>query len=205
MTTKKKQERCDNAACKKNITEQRVLYTNEAGALNNERYCSAKCAEARLVEWARNSEGAQVPPGCTGYFHAPSASLQHDDKTCPVHERLSVADVLRAKFKDDRTGVDVSVRTSASDYLTIENVRPHDIDVEDNLLGVATIAGSHFHVELLSVVDGDDPLGVQTATRDPYNRLDSLSDDVEPDGGFQTVTLDGFPGEWVLHIYPMSA
>lgn len=87
------------------------------------------------------------------------------------------------------------------DGLRLEHLRPFDLDEEDNLLGSAYIAGAVFHVELISVTKGD---GEQEATRDPHGRLADYLDAINPDGGFQTIELQGLPGQWVLIVYPMS-
>ena len=113
------------------------------------------------------------------------------------------------------TGVVAGGSTSAAAVtrLILENVRPYNLgddDAEDNLLGFVRIAGAHFHVELISVeqVEPEDEDNETFAgyrpTLDPYKRLETLLDAMEADDSFQTIELPGFPGEWVLHIYPFG-
>ena len=68
---------------------------------------------------------------------------------------------------------------------------------EDCLLGAIKLVNMPHHLTLVRVMTVD---GVQTATRDPENRLDDVLQGADSAG--ETVVLPGFEGEWVLGVDP---
>jgi hypothetical protein len=79
----------------------------------------------------------------------------------------------------------------------IESVR--QLEEEDGLLGTVYIFGVMHHAWFVRVDDTDDD---QVATDDPHDRLSEFRQ-LDADGGrFQTVEVPGFPGQYVLVIYP---
>jgi hypothetical protein len=92
-----------------------------------------------------------------------------------------------------------SARFAARIDGSIEGIR--QIDDEAALLGRVYILGILHHAWFVQVEDRG---GEQVAVNDPYGRLEDFYRlDLEV-GAFQTVEVPGFPGEYVLVIYPGS-
>ena len=75
----------------------------------------------------------------------------------------------------------------------------HSVDEEAALLGHVFIHGIMHHAWFVQVEERD---GDQVAVHDPYNRLEEFRQLDADAGRFQTVEVPGFPGEYVLVIYP---
>lgn len=70
------------------------------------------------------------------------------------------------------------------------------------LLAPFYMLGAKFHLWAVRVVERG---GLQLAVCDPYARLDDLRNaDDGADGFYETVTLDGFPGRWVVWATPYA-
>jgi hypothetical protein len=81
----------------------------------------------------------------------------------------------------------------------IEGIR--QIDDEGALLGRVYILGVLHHAWFVQV---QYRRGEQVAVKDPYHRLNDYYRLDAEIGAFQTVEVPGFPGEYVLVIYPGS-
>jgi hypothetical protein len=88
------------------------------------------------------------------------------------------------------------VREGLSGF-TIGGIR--QIEDEDALLGVVYIFGVMHHAWFVRVEDTDDD---QVATNDPCDRLAEFHQLDADAGRLRTVTVPGFPGDYVLVIYP---
>ena len=80
---------------------------------------------------------------------------------------------------------------------SIENVRP--IEGEGALLGTAYILGVLHHAWFVEVMVEDDD---QVAVDDPHGRLAEFQQLDADAGRMQTVQVPGYPGDYVLVIYP---
>jgi hypothetical protein len=81
----------------------------------------------------------------------------------------------------------------------VEGIR--QIDDEAALLGRVYILGVLHHAWFVQV---QYRCGEQVAVNDPYDRLNDFYRLDTEIGAFQTVAVPGFPGEYVLVIYPGS-
>jgi hypothetical protein len=81
--------------------------------------------------------------------------------------------------------------------VSIQDVHP--VDDEAALLGHVFIHGVMHHAWFVQVEERD---GDQVAVNDPCNRLEEFQQLDADAGRFQTVEVPGFPGEYVLVIYP---
>ena len=98
-----------------------------------------------------------------------------------------------------RTATTTSSRSSPGLDAHIEGIRP--IEDEAALFGSVYILGVLHHAWFVQVEGRD---GDQVAVNDPYGRLDDFSRLDAGAGPFRTVDVPGFPGEYVLVIYPGS-
>ena len=73
------------------------------------------------------------------------------------------------------------------------------IEGEAALLGTAYILGVLHHAWFVRVVERD---GDQVAVDDPYDRLAEFHQLDADAGRMQTVQVPGYPGDYVLVIYP---
>ena len=73
------------------------------------------------------------------------------------------------------------------------------IEGEAALLGTAYILGVLHHAWFVRVVERD---GNQVAVDNPYDRLAEFHQLDADAGRMQTVQVPGYPGEYVLVIYP---
>jgi hypothetical protein len=79
----------------------------------------------------------------------------------------------------------------------IQGIR--QVEDEAALLGHVYIFGVMHHAWFVEVEERD---GDQVAVDDPYDRLEEFQQLDADAGRFQTVEVPGFPGEYVLVIYP---
>jgi hypothetical protein len=82
----------------------------------------------------------------------------------------------------------------------IEGIR--QIEGEAALLGHVYLFGVLHHAWFVQVEECE---GDQVAVDDPYNRLDDFQQLDSDAGALRTVEVAGFPGEYVLVIYPAGA
>ena len=76
------------------------------------------------------------------------------------------------------------------------------IEGEEALLGSIHILGILHHAWFVRVEDVDDD---QVAVDDPHGRLEEFHQLDADAGRLQTVEVPGFPGQYVLVIYPAGA
>ncbi len=76
-----------------------------------------------------------------------------------------------------------------------------DVDEPTVLKGVVDIFGATFHVFFVKVQDVD---GEQVTVNDPYGRLEDVHQLDQDLGSFETVTLQGIEGEWVMYLHPFE-
>jgi hypothetical protein len=99
-------------------------------------------------------------------------------------------------------GVDSIMMQSGAGRLALENLT--DLRPEEACLKAVTeILGVPHHVYFIEVLEKETgEYSYQVAARDPYHRLR----DVQRlnDGKLMTVTVDGYPGDYVLVIFPFA-
>jgi hypothetical protein len=114
--------------------------------------------------------------------------------------QVGVFDVTDGKgrvVKVDLDGEDEQEQLAPQLPAWIENVRP--IEDEAALLATVYILGVLHHAWFVEVVDED---GDQVAVNDPHGRLDEFQQLDADRGRMQTVQVPGYPGAYVVVIYP---
>jgi hypothetical protein len=76
---------------------------------------------------------------------------------------------------------------------------PSEVE-EEVLWGTVTVFGTHHHVCAIAVTRNAQ--GAQVAVKDPFGRLADLYGLAEPAGPFAETTLPGYPGRWVVAMFP---
>lgn len=69
------------------------------------------------------------------------------------------------------------------------------------LFGTTSILGGNFHVSCISVRDKEQSTQVVVGGQEAEERMTDLVH-MDPGGPFESVELEGFPGEWVIVITP---
>jgi hypothetical protein len=139
---------------------------------------------------ARMEARAGAAVNATSCDHCAGRTIDLQAGTCSLGDPCQLCPECRADGPDGR-------RELRTKRLRIESLRA--IEGEASILGTVYVFGVLHHAWFVRV-EGQD--GDQVAVDDPHGRLEEFQQLDADRGAMQTVDVPGYPGEYVLVIYP---